>query len=99
MRKLLLTLCFGLLLCAPTTSLSADCGLCGDINGDGSVDIGDVTAYIIWLQPPFPFPDCPADGDVNCDNSRSGKDLDILIDYLFENGPAPCDTDEWPACL
>ncbi|MEZ5357942.1 MAG: hypothetical protein R3F48_03865 [Candidatus Zixiibacteriota bacterium] len=100
MRKLVLMFCLGLILCLSATSLNADCGVCGDLTGDGNVDISDVTAFVNWYYRwPDPItPNCEQGADMNCDNSVQLWELDYLVDYLFNFGPAPCDPVEWPAC-
>ncbi len=103
MRKLIIFLCLGVLLCAPSSTLLAEdyeCGLCGDINGDGAINILDITAFFQWYHHiPSVTPNCPDDADMDCDAAVFSDEYEILIDYLYNNGPAPCDTDEWPACL
>ncbi|MEZ5357943.1 MAG: dockerin type I domain-containing protein [Candidatus Zixiibacteriota bacterium] len=98
MRLFVFLIVCGLLVCLPSASTQADCGVCGDVTGDGSVDIADVTALIraIW-DPPF-MPECFEDADMNCDNVFQIWEFDYLIAYLFENGPAPCDPEIWPNC-
>jgi PKD repeat protein len=61
---------------------------CGDVNGDGAVDISDR----VYLQA-FIFGGGPApigSGDVNCDTSVDISDCVYLINYIFGGGPAPC---------
>jgi hypothetical protein len=64
----------------------------GDVNGDGLIDIGDVTDIIkyLYLSGPAPFP-LMAIGDVNCDNLVDIADLTDLIRYLYLGGDEPCD--------
>ncbi len=88
---------------APGTA-SAECGMCGDLNGDGEVNVFDMTALIDWFTYPNPVvPACPYAGDVNCDGIvnvnyadvyNPNWDLGYLIQYLFMGGPPPCDTDD-----
>ncbi len=100
MRKLLALLALGVLFMIPATSTSADCGVCGDLTGDGQVNISDVVAYVDWIYTwPNPItPTCPSGGDVNCDNGATSTDLDIIVDWMFNGGPAPCDPVAFPAC-
>ncbi len=75
---------------APTTA-SAECGLCGDANGDGQVDISDLVAMIDYFIE-FEWPECPAAMNVDCiDGVLWMYDVTYMIDYMFNGGPAPCD--------
>ena len=62
---------------------------CGDANGDGMIDIGDVVFLVNYLYkngaPPNPF----AAGDVNSDGIVDLGDVVYLINYLFKGGPPP----------
>ena len=64
--------------------------LCGDCNGDGVVNIGDIVWEINYIfkggLPPQPY----AAGDVNCDGVDDVADVVYLINYLFKGGPEPC---------
>lgn len=64
-------------------------GMCGDINGDGAVNILDVTEFIyeIYIVPSPPLPQGLA--DVNGDASVNVLDIAYLINYLYKDGPAP----------
>lgn len=61
----------------------------GEINGDGSVDIGDAIALLNFLfssgAPPIP----PAAGDVNGDGSTDVGDVIYLLGFQFSGGPPP----------
>ena len=70
-----------------------DVYLCGDVNGDGLVDITDAVFLINFV---FilgsPAPDPMESGNVNCDSVVDISDAVYLINYVFEPGwPAPCD--------
>jgi hypothetical protein len=75
---------------ADTLSFLVVIYLCGDCNGDGVLDIGDVVCEINYLfrggLPPQPY----EVGDVNCDGITDIADVVYLINYLFKGGPAPC---------
>ncbi len=63
----------------------------GDVNGDGNVDLLDIT-YFLWCLYIVPYPP-PCDlsrGDVNCSGSVNLLDITYLIAYLYKGGPPPC---------
>jgi hypothetical protein len=65
---------------------------CGDANGDGVINIGDVVYLINYLFMNGPPPQCEpitACGDVNKDDVVNIGDVVYLINYLFVNGPPP----------
>jgi len=103
MKKLLFVMAGVALMLTGTGTARADCGLCGDLTGDGYVNIVDVTAFVEWYTN-FVTPQCPCAADVNCDNAVrvtfnvSGDpeidDLEYIMNYIFSGGPAPCDPDD-----
>jgi len=64
--------------------------LCGDCNGDGVVDVGDVVWEINYLFKGGPPQQPYAAGDVNCDGIEDIGDVVYKINYLFKAGPEPC---------
>jgi hypothetical protein len=62
---------------------------CGDCNGDGIVDIGDVVYLINYLYKSGSAPDPVEAGDVNSDQTVDLGDVVHLINYLFKGGPSP----------
>jgi len=66
--------------------------VCGDANGDGKVDIGDVVHLVTYLyksgSPPQcdPVAEC---GDVNSDDLIDVGDILYLVNYLYRSGPPP----------
>jgi hypothetical protein len=60
------------------------CG--GDVNGDGSTNVGDVFFLINALFAGGPQPSC---GDVNADGATNVSDVFYLINFLFAAGPPP----------
>lgn len=63
---------------------------CGDVNGDGAVNLADITALInyYFYYGPCATP-CEA-SDTNCDNVANIADIVYLIEYVHGGGPAPC---------
>jgi hypothetical protein len=64
--------------------------LCGDCNGDGVIDVGDVVWEINYLFKNGPPPKPYLAGDVNCDGIEDVGDVVYKINYLFKNGQSPC---------
>jgi hypothetical protein len=70
--------------------------ICGDVTGDGAVDIDDVVYLIAFIFSGGPPPDPLAAGDVNCSDGANPVDIDdvvYLISYIFSGGTPPCDID------
>jgi hypothetical protein len=68
--------------------------LCGDVNGDGVVNVSDavgIVNYIFVAGSPPPVPMEAA--DVNCDDIVNVSDAVYLINYIFIGGNEPCDPD------
>jgi hypothetical protein len=64
--------------------------LCGDANGDGSVDISDAVYLIAYIFAGGSAPNPLLAGDANCDSAVDISDVVYLIAYIFSGGPAPC---------
>jgi len=73
---------------------ACDCCLffTGNVDGEGGVDIADLTFLIDHLFINFPPIDCPEEGNVDGDGGIDIADLTFLIDHLFINFPSlpPC---------
>jgi hypothetical protein len=63
------------------------CGVPGDLNGSGAVDVADVFYLINALFAGGPAPVCS--GDVNTSGGTDVADVFYLINYLFASGPPP----------
>jgi hypothetical protein len=63
--------------------------MCGDANGDGTVDVADATYLINYLFLGTSAPDPVESGDTNCDGEVDIADVVYLINYLFIGGSAP----------
>jgi agmatine deiminase len=63
--------------------------LCGDANGDGALNIFDVTWLISYLylegEAPYPL----QSGDINSVDSINIFDITGMIDFLYRDGPDP----------
>ncbi len=63
--------------------------ICGDVNYDGAINIGDVTYLIngVFKCGPAPQPWCL--GDLNGDGTYNIGDAVYLIIHIFGGGPPP----------
>ena len=61
----------------------------GDANGDGVLDVADVTYMINYLFMGTSAPDPLGAGDCNCDGEVDIADVIYLINYLFLGGSSP----------
>jgi hypothetical protein len=64
--------------------------VCGDANGDETVNITDAVYLIEFIFNDGLEPDPYEAGDVNCDVTVNITDAVYLIEYIFGGGPAPC---------
>lgn len=64
--------------------------LCGDANGNGVVDVGDITYLRNYLYRQGPPPDPIQAGDCNMDGVVDVADITYLVNYLYRLGPEPC---------
>lgn len=65
--------------------------ICGDANGDESVNVGDAVFLVnlVFHNGPLPIPEIA--GDVNCDESINIGDAVYVINFVFKPGsPVPC---------
>jgi len=62
--------------------------VCGDVNGDGSVSVADVTGAVNYLFRGIPEQPYFRPADVNGDYGVTVADLTWLVSYLFRGGPA-----------
>lgn len=65
-------------------------GICGDVNDDGVINVGDVVFLIALVFKNGPAPEPYSRGDINCDIAVDVADPVYLISYIFKSGQAPC---------
>jgi len=71
--------------------------VCGDVQGDYIVNVGDVVYLVSYLYKGGPAPYCPqARGDVNTDGIINVGDVVYLVSYLYKAGPLPNCLGIWP---
>jgi len=66
------------------------CYLCGDINGDGAINVGDAVYIVNYLFRSGPPPASPETSDLNCNGTLNIGDAVYIVAYIFKSGPAPC---------
>lgn len=75
---------------------AANCDICGDVNGDGEVNVADLVALVDYFTswPEVIWPECLNCGNVNCDAAVTWSDVEYFTDWMFHGGPPPCDPDD-----
>jgi hypothetical protein len=64
--------------------------VCGDCNGDGQENVGDLICKINYLFKGYPPPTCPmAKLDVNGDGIVNLADIVSEVSFLYKGGPEP----------
>jgi PKD repeat protein len=63
--------------------------ICGDANGDESINILDITFLIAYVYQEGPLPDPLESADVNSDGTVNILDITYLIAYIYLDGPEP----------
>ena len=64
--------------------------VCGDANGDGQANVGDVVYLVSYVFKGGFAPEPLEAGDANCDHQANVGDAVYLISYIFRGGSAPC---------
>ncbi len=65
--------------------------ICGDANGDESINLGDAVYLVNHVFHEGPAPDPAAAGDVNCDGGVNLGDGVYMVNFIFVAGaPEPC---------
>jgi hypothetical protein len=75
------------------TSLTELPYICGDTDGNGSINVSDIVLTINAVfgdgSPPNPLDS----GDVDCNGTFNVSDIVFLINFVFGDGDEPCDPD------
>ncbi|MCP4569560.1 MAG: hypothetical protein GY841_18440 [FCB group bacterium] len=64
--------------------------ICGDANGDETLNVGDAVYVINYVFKNGAAPDPLEAGDANCDGVINVGDAVYLINFVFKGGPDPC---------
>lgn len=67
--------------------------VCGNANGDASVNVSDAVYIINYVFVGGTAPDPLEAANANCDSSVNVSDAVYIINFVFVGGNAPCDTD------
>lgn len=67
----------------------AEGSMCGDANGDGNINIGDVVHVINYIFKEGPASDPLCISDANGDGPVNIGDVVHLVNYIFREGPIP----------
>ena len=59
-------------------------GICGDVNGDGKVNTGDVTLLLNHISDPEKYPLDEWAGDVNGDGVIDIGDVTLLLNHISD---------------
>ena len=74
---------------ATVSAFVSCCALAGDANGDGVVNIGDITQLVRWIFFFESLPVCNDQADANSDDRVNIGDLTYLVSRIFRGGPEP----------
>ncbi|MCP4566227.1 MAG: hypothetical protein GY841_01465 [FCB group bacterium] len=64
--------------------------ICGDANGDLTINVGDAVHLINYVFKNGDPPDPLESGETNCDGAINVGDAVFVINYVFKSGPIPC---------
>jgi hypothetical protein len=87
---LIMLLAISVIICSESTGTAQNCNTLGDVNCDGSIDIGDPVFIIVHVFAGAWPPCCNiCMADANGDCSVDIADAVYLLEYIFRGGPGP----------
>ncbi len=78
-----------ILICLFLPTLAFGAFICGDANGDGNTNVGDVVYLINYVFKSGPSPDPLCSGEANGDDIVNISDAVYLVNLIFNGGPPP----------
>ena len=63
--------------------------ICGNLNGDGELNVSDVVYLVNYVWRSGPPPTWPYIAEINNDGILDAVDMVYLVNYLFKSGPPP----------
>jgi len=64
--------------------------ICGDADGDRTVDIADAVFLVLYIFSGGIAPQTLEQGDADCSDDIDIADAAYLVNYIFTAGPRPC---------
>jgi len=64
--------------------------MCGDANGDETINVADAVYMISYVFSGGPAPEPLEAGDANCDGTENIADAVYIVAHIFGGGPPPC---------
>ena len=80
-----------MLICMFLPTMAFGTIICGDVNDDGKMNVGDPAYLITYLYGNGSSPDPLCSGDANGDEAVDLLDVVYLVNYLFKGGPPSVD--------
>ena len=78
-----------IVICILLSTLAFGADMCGDANGDGYINVGDVVFLINYVFRSGPAPDPLCSGNADGDDIVNISDAVYLVNLIFRGGPPP----------